>query len=631
LATVPGYEILGILGKGGMGIVYQARHLKLNRVVALKMILSGAHAGTEDRLRFRTEAEAVARLQHSGIVQIYEVGEHEALPFLALEFCPGGSLDKRLAGTPLPPREAAQLVERLARAVQSAHDKNVIHRDLKPSNVLLAEDGTPKIIDFGLAKRLDEAGRTQSGAVLGTPSYMAPEQAGGKTKVVGPAADVYALGAILYECLTGRPPFQAPTWLQILAQVQGDDPVPPRQLQPAVPRDLETICLKCLRKEPGQRYGSATELAEDLARFLSGEPIAARPVGAWQRAAKWVRRRPAVAALLAFSVLVLVSGTMVSLYFAVQAKERAKEADASAEIAKGKEQEALTKEKEANDAREQTEAILARSLLRPLGHNAKDINNNDKELNNIELDALWELAESPSERVRLLFVANALETEDKARQLANGGAFALQATEGLDRQRRQEVEQMLLHRLRDDTASFVLRSELARGIAGTNPIAKLAQETARLLSEALAKETNAEARRRLAEDLAAVARRLAPEEAPRYAGTAARLLSEALAQETEPLARWYLLKGFWAVAGHLAPEEAKAVARLLSEALAKEINAEGWRYLAEGFEVIAEHLAPEEAARYAGTAAHLLSEALAKETDAEEWTSPRMVDTQLRV
>jgi serine/threonine-protein kinase len=206
LPRPPGYEVLGVLGRGGMGVVYRARHVKLNRIVALKMILTGGHAGEAELARFRTEAEAVARLQHPNVVQVFEVGESEGHPFLSLEFCPGGSLEKKLQGTPLPPGQAAQLVETLAQAMQAAHEKGVIHRDLKPANVLLAEDGTPKITNFGLAKKLDEAGQTATGAVMGTPSYMAPEQAGGKAKELGPACDIYALGAVLYECLTGRPP-----------------------------------------------------------------------------------------------------------------------------------------------------------------------------------------------------------------------------------------------------------------------------------------------------------------------------------------------------------------------------------------------------------------------------------------
>ncbi|HKB35594.1 MAG TPA: serine/threonine-protein kinase [Gemmataceae bacterium] len=278
-ATVPnveGYEVLDVLGHGGMGLVYRARQKGLNRPVALKMILSGAGAGPAERARFRIEAEAVARLQHPNIVQVYEVGEHEGAPFMALELVVGGSLATALDGTPLPPRRAAELVLALAEAVKHAHERGIVHRDLKPANVLLADDGTPKIADFGLARRLgSDEGLTQTGAVLGSPSYMAPEQAEG-SREVGPAADVYALGAILYELLTGRPPFLAETLLETLAQVREHDPVAPRDLQPRVPNDLNTICLKCLEKDRAHRYLTAAALADDLHRFLDGEPINAR-------------------------------------------------------------------------------------------------------------------------------------------------------------------------------------------------------------------------------------------------------------------------------------------------------------------------------------------------------------------
>jgi WD40 repeat protein len=310
-AMVPGYQVLGVLGRGGMGIVYKAQQTALHRLVALKMILHGDYAGPEERRRFHAEAEAVAQLQHPNIVQVYEVGEHEGKPFFSLEFCAGGALDRKLAGTPLPPLEAARLVETLARAMHAAHQANVIHRDLKPANVLLTADGTPKITDFGLAKKLGEAGRTATGAVMGTPSYMAPEQAGGKSKEVSPATDVYALGAILYELLTGRPPFMAATPLDTIMQVMSADPVPPSRLQSKTPRDLQTICLKCLQKEPARRYPSAAALAKDLERFLRGDPIQARPAGMVERGVKWARRRPAVAGLIAvsvFAVLVVLAG-----------------------------------------------------------------------------------------------------------------------------------------------------------------------------------------------------------------------------------------------------------------------------------------------------------------------------------
>jgi serine/threonine-protein kinase len=229
--TVPGYEILAELGRGGMGVVLKARHVALNRVVALKMVLSGEYATERERARFKAEAEAAARLQHPGIVQIHEVGEHDGRPFLVLEYLEGGSLARRLDGTPWPPRDAAALVTKLAHAVHAAHQKHIVHRDLKPANVLLAADGTPKVADFGLAKRLDdESGLSHTGQVMGTPSYMPPEQAAGRVNQVGPASDVYSLGAILYELLTGRPPFRGPTALETVRQVLSDEPAPPRRL-----------------------------------------------------------------------------------------------------------------------------------------------------------------------------------------------------------------------------------------------------------------------------------------------------------------------------------------------------------------------------------------------------------------
>jgi serine/threonine-protein kinase len=296
LPAVPGYQIVAELGRGGMGVVYQARQCSLKRLVALKMILAGLHADPRARLRFRREAEAVARLQHPNIVQIYEVGEYDGRPFLSLECLEGGSLLRKVAGTAQPEREAARLVETLARAVHYTHQRGILHRDLKPTNVLLTADGTPKVADFGLAKVLDaDPGLTRSEALLGTPSYMAPEQAAGATKV-GASADVYSLGAILYELLTGRAPFQGATPLSTLEQVRTREPVPPRRWRPSLSPDLETISLTCLEKEPGKRYPSAEALADDLARFLDGQPIQARPVPLWERWGRCARRRPALAA-----------------------------------------------------------------------------------------------------------------------------------------------------------------------------------------------------------------------------------------------------------------------------------------------------------------------------------------------
>jgi WD40 repeat protein len=319
-----GYEVLAELGRGGMGVVYKARHHSLDRIVALKMILGSGEVDAEEAARFRTEAQAVARLHHPNIVQIYEIGEKGGRPFFSLEYVEGGSLARQLAGAPLAPARAAAVVEALARGVHAAHQAGVIHRDLKPANVLLTTDGTPKVTDFGLAKKIDDdSGQTRSGIIMGTPSYMAPEQASGKSREVGPAADVYALGAILYECLTGRPPFKAASMLETLHLVRSREPVPPSRLQPKTPRDLETICLKCLQKEPRRRYPSAEALADDLLRFQQSRPILARPVGWLESLAKWARRRPGLAASLCGTAVTLLAALGLVTAFYLRAEDRA--------------------------------------------------------------------------------------------------------------------------------------------------------------------------------------------------------------------------------------------------------------------------------------------------------------------
>jgi tetratricopeptide (TPR) repeat protein/predicted Ser/Thr protein kinase len=306
----PGYEVRGELGCGGMGMVYLGRHLALNRLVALKVL----HADrTTDRhlARFRTEAEAIARVQHPNIVAIYEVGEYQGEPFFAMEYVEGGTLRQRRADRPLSAIEAARMTATLARAIHHAHQRGILHRDLKPANILLAADGTPRITDFGLAKQLDAPdGPTRAGDIMGTPSYMAPEQAEGRPGDIATATDVYALGAILYELLTGRPPFRADSTAATLRQVIHDPPVRPSTLHRKLPHDLETICLKCLEKSPKDRYGSAEGLAEDLERFLDDRPIRARRSAPWERAVKWVRRRPMAASLLFVSLLALVIGAL---------------------------------------------------------------------------------------------------------------------------------------------------------------------------------------------------------------------------------------------------------------------------------------------------------------------------------
>jgi tRNA A-37 threonylcarbamoyl transferase component Bud32 len=320
------YELLEEIARGGMGVVFKARQVKLNRIVAVKMILAGSFAGPEDVERFHTEAEAAAQLDHPGIVPIYEVGQHDGQHYFSMGFVEGQSLAKKVAEGPLPPKEAAEIVKAVAEAVQYAHDKGIIHRDLKPGNILLDRDGNPRVTDFGLAK-LTESGSdlTGTGQILGTPSYMPPEQAAAQVSAVGRLSDVYSLGAVLYCLLTGRPPFQAASPLETLLQVQKQDPVPPKQLNPNIPLDLDTIVLKCLDKTPVRRFMSAQALAEELQRYLNGRPILARPVGRVERFWRWCQREPAVAGLSAAVGVALVAGTILSTYYGIEASNRAKE------------------------------------------------------------------------------------------------------------------------------------------------------------------------------------------------------------------------------------------------------------------------------------------------------------------
>jgi serine/threonine-protein kinase len=327
LPHIDGYDVQAVLGRGGVGVVFRARDLTLKRLVALKMLLAGPYAGPLELGRFRREAEAVAALRHPHIVQVYEVGDLAGQPYFTMEYVEGGSLSQHLEAAPLPPRRAAELLAQLASAVQFAHQSGIIHRDLKPANILIAADGTPKITDFGLARPMEGVPEfTLSGVRLGTPSYMAPEQALGMTSAVGPAADVYALGGVLYETLTGRPPFIGESVMATELKVIGEEPTPPSRHNPHVPRDLATICLKCLQKNPARRYASAQDLADDLHRFLDGKPVLARPVGLAHRVAKWARRRPALATLAAALVLLLGLAAGAGVWLAREESARQAEA-----------------------------------------------------------------------------------------------------------------------------------------------------------------------------------------------------------------------------------------------------------------------------------------------------------------
>jgi tetratricopeptide (TPR) repeat protein len=323
---IPGYEVQALLGRGGMGLVYQARHLRLNRLVALKMLITGAYAGPQERARFQREAEAVASLRHANVVHVYDVGEHNGWPYFTMELLEGGSLAQALAGTPKPARQAAALLTTLAEAVQAAHEAGIVHRDLKPANILLTAEGIPKVADFGLARHCDGGlALTLSGARIGTPSYMAPEQVIGKSGAIGPATDIYALGAVLYEMLTGRPPFRGETAAETERQLIDDAPVAPSRFNTKVPRDLETICLKCLYKEPERRYISATALADDLRRFGEGRAIQARPLSRREQLWRWGRRNPTGAALLVTALALIGLASGGALWLVEQRAERREE------------------------------------------------------------------------------------------------------------------------------------------------------------------------------------------------------------------------------------------------------------------------------------------------------------------
>ncbi len=412
-----------------MGVVYKARQTKLGRDVALKMILSGSHASNEILMRFIAEAKAVAHLQHPNIVQIFEVGDHEGLPFFSLEYVDGPSLDKRIAGNPLSPEEAARLLITLCDAMQYAHDHGVLHRDLKPANVLVSLQGVPKVTDFGLAKRLednDDSSSTRTGTIMGTPSYMSPEQARGAVHELGPRTDQYSLGAMLYELLVGRPPFMSPKPVETILQVLNNEPVPPRQLEPKLPVDLETICLKALQKNPENRYASCAEMGADLNRYLRNEPILARPVSKLEHTWRWCRRNPLVASLSLASAVALLAIAILSTWSAaVLAKKNEeltrsqKETERQSSIAKTNEARALQQEAVAkkNEQRAVEQEGIALSRAKSLVETVQSIY---LSINSIDIDENPRMEESRNNLMGVLLpllereVLKEMPTDDRA-------------------------------------------------------------------------------------------------------------------------------------------------------------------------------------------------------------------------
>jgi tRNA A-37 threonylcarbamoyl transferase component Bud32 len=640
------YEVLGELGRGATGVVYKARQRALGRLVALKMVLAGDRASSEALARFRREAAVIARLQHPNVVQIYAVGEYEGRPYFSLEFVDGGTLADRLrAGQPRP-EEAAALVQTLARAMHAVHQAGVLHRDLKPANVLLASPGresgklVPRITDFGLAKWLDdESAQTHASAIVGTPSYMAPEQASGAAGRATPLVDVYGLGAILYECLTGRPPFKGATPAQTMRQVVEQEPAAPRALNRAVPRDLETICLKCLRKGPARRYPTAGELAEDLRRFLAREPIQARRVGRVERAAKWLRRHREIAA----AALLLALAATITTWLALRSPD---EGDRSPREGKPNQQVAEQYPPEAWEAAR----AAADKWLAPLG-----LQGPDEPLNDGEVEALWELAGSRARRPHC-FVEVASQDPRKARQLRNTRAYALHAAVGLDPKQRAEAERLLLEQLQSEAVPAEQKADLAVTLSALGGLPPgTTSRAARVIAEAIRRESNRDKVKPLPEALSALAPRLETEDAadaaesltqaikddkdyeaavealsavaPRLdsqhaAAAAESLVNVVVAARVSPVVREKVLRRLPAVVGRLDPGDAARVATVLAQNHDWRTGVDqmfSWPLLMEALSAVAARLDARGAKAVAGVLVQTLTSPWIHPADRQVW------------
>jgi tRNA A-37 threonylcarbamoyl transferase component Bud32 len=595
---VPGYVLLGEVGSGGMGVVYRARHVKLNRIVALKMMLGGDRVSRGDLIRFLAEAEAVAAVKHKNVVQVYDYGESDGRPFMALEFCSGGTLSRLIAKgeASIRPassaRDVGELLGQVARGVAAAHALGIVHRDLKPGNVFLDEAGVPKVADFGLAKRGDGSDVTQEGQGMGTPAYMAPEQAQ-NAKFVGPQADVWALGVMLYEAFTGQRPFQGSVQ-EILAKAQTADPPALCKLNPSVPRDLELICLKCLSKAAHERYPTAAELADDLDRYSRGEPISVRPVGPFYRAYKWVKRNKVVSGAAATAALALLVGAGLSLGFgleankqAAEAKRKQKDADNAAERERGEARRANTEAARADrerdeaikakndliDSQKQEKRTLAEALFAPLASGGPFLTPQ-------ETNALWRITERRRDQLAWMYLEEATRTTLTSQQFANRAEFVFQAVIGLDINRRDEVDRTLLAHLRRRPQTTQTLS-LAEAISHWDYMSPaLAAEAAGILAPALTRRNLLQNRRLYAEGLSQVASHMEP-------ARAVEMLTDAMKKEAEASIRVYLARG---LAGAAQRMEAVSAVAMLTNARDREPAPEVRQEFASGLAGVSTHM-----------------------------------------
>ncbi|MFO0823419.1 MAG: protein kinase [Gemmataceae bacterium] len=615
----PNYEVLSEIGRGGMGVVYKARQRALNRIVALKVVLAGGHASLSQRVRFLAEAEAVAALNHPGIVSVYEFGTWGEQPYMALEYCPGGTLADKLRGTPIPARDASSLVERVARAVAAVHDRGIIHRDLKPANILFGTDGSPKVGDFGLAKMSQSAGLTVTGAVLGTPSYMAPEQARGQAKSVGPAADIYALGAVLYECFTGRPPFRGASPSDTIVQSLSQEPVAVRALNPSVPVDLETVCLKCLEKDPARRYPSAVAFANDLQRFLDGRPVLARPVGPLGRLRRWVARNQLVSALLAAVVVTLVAGTTTTyVKYLGEAKERATAVQAVGEKQKAltelektlQDLEKLTKEQadtlgQLRREKAATEDALLRGLLRPLR------NQPNTNILHEEARALFELSALPEERLKFRFIENGLDSQDGFEKITAWPQEVVAAVVGLDRATALRLRGHLAEILKSPVTSPRARTACAV-LVGLLPLddVEVNRLAVRVLAERLTQGAST-APSELMISFVNLTRRLPESDVANLA----RMIAERMRLESDPHGLDQLSSALTALSPRLEPRNAAKIASLLTSRLIAEPKPELLSPLSSALTAVAGLLETSDAEDSARTIERSLTDRLPSEKD----------------